>query len=423
MLALRFAYHGGQPAGLVGMLERPFYSTDPVLASDAVPLVIATMLRPQGNTGVHTHFQQVLGYLAKDTDTTAELITPFDWGRPLYLPVYGARRAIASVSGPAGVLWYRHWHETFLRQALRRRLANAGDCVVYAQDPPSARAALDARLGPGQQVVMAVHFRTSQADEWANKGMIPRNGRAFWSMRQLDRDVIPRVDRLVYVSKWAERALTSWLPEATTTPSAVIGNFISPWTGTGGPAASEEYNGDLVTVGQLEPVKNHRFLIRVLAEAKRAGRPLTLDVFGEGPLRAELERQSRDLGVHDQVRFRGFRPNLRRFLPGYKAYVHSSYSESSSLAIMEAMDAGLPVIAGDIGPLAELFTDSVEGRFWPLADPAEAAAMLLDLVGDEPRRLKMARAARKRFERDFDASVVGPQLRSFLLPDLAVSED
>lgn len=391
----RFTYHPGELAPPVGMSAGP-------------PLVVATMLRPQGNTGVHTHVDQVLKYFANDG---AALVTPFSWAWPTYVPVYGLRRAIDPVSGPASVLWYRHWHEVFLRGALRARLSGAGDCVIYAQDPLSARAALAARRDRGQQVVLAVHFRISQADEWAQKGKIPRDNWVYRNMRQTERAVIPQVDRLVYVSRWAEEALTGWLPEAARVPSAVIGNFVAPWPG----AAVGERLGDLVTVGHLEPVKNHRFLLRVLAEAKKAGTSLTLDVFGDGPLRKELERLARDLGLAETVRFRGFRDDVRDFLPGYRAYVHASYSESSSLAIMEAMDAGLPVVAADIGPLAELFDEGVEGRFWPLDDPASAAAILLELIGDEPNRLKTARAARERFERDFDANVVGPRLRRFLL--------
>lgn len=375
------------------------------------PVIISTMLRPEGATGVHTHVRQLLAYVEHDPDLTAALITPFSWGHPLYLPIYGFRRVIDPVNGPASVLWYRCWHELFLRQALRRQLANLGDCVVYAQDPPSARAALAARRDHNQQVVMAVHFRISQADEWADKGKISRNGSAFWNMRQMDRKVIPQVDRIVYVSQWAKQALTEWLPEATDIPSAVIGNFVTPWRRRAG----NEQLGDLVTVGHLEPVKNHQFLLRVLADAKRAGRSLTLDIFGEGPLRGELQQQVRNLGLGQQVRFRGFRPDLRDFLPGYKVYVHSSYSESSSLAIMEAMDAGLPIVAANIGPMVELFEEGVEGRYWPLEDLGEASTIILDLVADEPNRLKMARAAKERFERDFDSSVVGPRLRSFLL--------
>jgi len=198
-------------------------------------------------------------------------------------------------------------------------------------------------------------------------------------------------------------------------PYAIIGNFVAPW-----PAVSEqEQHADLVTIGNLDLVKNHRFLLDVLAEAKRAGRSLSLDIFGEGPCRNDLVRQVSSLGLEQQVRLRGFRHDVRDFLPGYRAYVHASYSESSSLAIMEAMAAGLPVVAANTGPISELCDEGVEGRFWPLDDPAEAAAVLTDLLDSEPARLKAARAARERFRRDFDADVVGPELRSFLMGTIA----
>jgi len=82
---------------------------------------------------------------------------------------------------------------------------------------------------------------------------------------------------------------------------------------------------------------------------------------------------------------------------------------------MEAMAASLPIVAADIGPISELCDQGMEARFWPLDDPARAAAILIDLVDNEPTRLKAARAARERFGRDYDAAVVGPELRSFLL--------
>jgi glycosyltransferase involved in cell wall biosynthesis len=370
------------------------------------------MLRAQGVTGVQTHVQQLFKYLAKDNDgADVALVTPFDWGRPLYLPIYASRHVLNPVNGSASVFWYRYWHEVFLRGALRRKLAALDDCVVYAQDPPSAGAALAARRHRGQRVVMAVHFRVSQADEWVDKGSIPRDGWAFRHIRAVDRSVIPRVDGIVYVSNWARDALIGWLPEAAAVPAAVIGNFVAPHhtaPGTG-------RHGDLVTVGNLEPMKNHRFLLEVLAAAKRSGRRYTLDVFGDGPLRNELQRLVDDLGLTEQVRFRGFRRDLRDFLPGYRAYVHASYSESSSLAIMEAMDAALPIVAANIGPIAELFDDGVEGRFWPLDDPEQAATILFDLLEDESKQHNAAQAAYKRFQRDYAADVVGPRLRSFLL--------
>jgi glycosyltransferase involved in cell wall biosynthesis len=193
-------------------------------------------------------------------------------------------------------------------------------------------------------------------------------------------------------------------------PYAVIHNFVDPPRS----APPEQLWADLVTTGSLEGVKNHSFLLHVLAEAKRAGRTLTLDVFGDGPLRHDLPSEARALGVDGQVRFRGFRTDVRNFLPGYRAYVHASYSESLPLAIIEAMAAGLPIVAGKIAGIAELVDEGVEGRFWNLDDPAAAARTLIGLLDSEPERLRAGAAARARFSRDFDVEVVAPRLLSFL---------
>jgi glycosyltransferase involved in cell wall biosynthesis len=376
--------------------------------------VIATILRGDGITGVDTHIRQVRRYL-EECGTPCTLVTPFSWGRLLTYPVFGLRPLVLErFSRPAAVAWYLRWHEVFLRNALRRRLAEAGDCIVYAQDPFSARAAFHARRGPHQRVVMAVHLRISMADEWADKKQIRRDGTVFRAIRRVERGVIPQVDGLVYVSRWGRNALLSWLPEAAAVPSTVVSNFVAPLHRVPGQEPLEPL-ADLVTVGNLDLVKNHRFLLNVLAEANRAGRPLSLDIFGDGPCRKDLLRQARSLGLEEQVRLRGFRPDVRDFLPSYRAYVHASYSESLPLAIIEAMAAGLPIVAGDTGGISELCDDGVEARFWSLDDPAQAAATLIGLLDCESARLKAACAAQERFRRDFDADVVGPKLRSFLL--------
>ena len=380
------------------------------VAQDERPLIIATILREDGNTGVHTHVRQLCRYL-DGRGTPSAIVTPFSWGKVLTVPVFGARLALERPVPPASVVWYRHWHEVFLRRALRRKLRRPGDCVIYAQCPVSARAALQARQGPHQRVIMAVHFRISQADEWAGKELITPGGSVFRAIRQLERETIPQVDSVLYVSKWARDALFSWLPQATAVPSATIGNFVAPLEADPG----QQPAGDLVSVGSLEPVKNHRFLLEVLAAANRAGKPLTLDLFGEGPLRKELTQRAHSLGLEGQVRFRGFQPGVRRQLPRYRAYIHSSVSEACPLAVIEAMAAGLPVAVGDIGPMAELCEDGAEARFLPLDDPARAADIVIALLENEPARAHAAAAALARFRRDYNTEVNGPLLYDFLL--------
>jgi glycosyltransferase involved in cell wall biosynthesis len=260
--------------------------------------------------------------------------------------------------------------------------------------------------------VLVIHYKTSQADEWVDRKESPikRGGRTYRKIRQEEREIIPQVDGLVSVSEWARQAVLDWLPEAASVPSAVIGNFTEPMS----PDPSPGSLADIVTTGSVERVKNHTYLLDILAETNRRGHQYTLDIFGQGMLIGELQRKARNLGVADQVRWRGFRTDVRSSLPGYRVYAHASYSESSSLAIMEAMAAGLPILAGKIGGVQELFDDGVEGKFWPLDNLGIAADMLVELLDSEDRRQAMAEASRKRYYGYYDSAVVVPRLLKFL---------
>ena len=75
------------------------------------------------------------------------------------------------------------------------------------------------------------------------------------------------MDRIVYVSRWGRDALLDWFPEAEAVPSAVIGNFVAPLSVDQTPS---ERRGDLVTVGNLEAIKNHAYLLA--SWPRRSGR-------------------------------------------------------------------------------------------------------------------------------------------------------
>ena len=387
------------------------------------PIVIASLAREQGITGVHTHVHQLREFLLRFGDAASQ-VTPHSWAgrspvRRLILgALFGVRLLLERVWGPAHVWWYRTSHVWFLRRALRSRLADLGPCVIYAQCPPSAQAALKARRGPHQRVVLAVHFRISQSDEWADKGHITRGDRLYRSIRQLERRTVPAVDGLVFVSSWARSALQQWMPEAGSVPAVVIPNFVRAV-----PPSAVAHRGDLVSVGNLEAVKNHRYLLRVLAAARERGFRYTLDVFGEGVEKGNLLALAAELGIDDQVRLCGFRRDAPRLLPGYRLYVHASYSESSSLAIMEAMGAGLPTVSSDAGALPELFEDPDHGRFWPLDDPQRGAEILVDFLESEEEVQRAGRAALEKFRSDYDAEVVAPRLVSFLRSAPAMTID
>jgi glycosyltransferase involved in cell wall biosynthesis len=137
-------------------------------------------------------------------------------------------------------------------------------------------------------------------------------------------------------------------------------------------------------------------------------------VFGEGVERSRLLALTDELGLRGQVHLRGFRADVQDRLPGYRAYVHASYSESSSLAIMEAMAAGLPSLSSTAGALTEIFRDPEQGRFWPLDDAERAAEVLIALMDDPDELERCGRSAKDAFSREYDADVVAPRLLAFL---------
>ncbi|HMK97599.1 MAG TPA: glycosyltransferase, partial [Acidimicrobiales bacterium] len=229
-------------------------------------------------------------------------------------------------------------------------------------------------------------------------------------IRKMERRIIPQLDAIIYVSRWAREQVWRWLPEAAQVPHAIIHNFVK----SAGTPSAQPPLGDLVTVGALQATKRHQFLIEALAAAKGMGHVLTLDIYGDGPLRPRLEQSARALGLEGQVRFKGFRPDVRKFLAGYRLYVHACAVETGPIAIIEALAAGLPVVAPNVGGIPELYDDGIEGRYCSVDNSAEMAHNIVEVLADEATRRRYAAAASERFQSNFDVEVVAPRLLSFL---------
>jgi glycosyltransferase involved in cell wall biosynthesis len=379
-------------------------------------IVIVTVLRERGFTGVQSHVAVFRRYL-REQGSPVRVVTPFQNGRWLVLPVIAVRRVVEAISPSLGVRWYRRGHSFLLRRSLRRVLAGVGPAVVYAQDPVSAEAALDVRGAAGPRVVMAAHFNVSQADEWAGKGRIRAGGRAWRSIRAHDARVLPGLDGIVHVSADVRRHVEALVPAAAGVPAVVVPNFAypPPECGPAAPGAGDRPAAtDLVSVGSLEPRKNQGYLLEILAEAARLGVRPTLTLIGDGPDRRALAGRAESLGVAPQVSMAGVVPLAAHHLHGYRLYCHAARMESFGMAILEAMAAGLPVIAAPVGGIPEVFRDRIEGRYWPLDDAPAAARILVEALADEAALREMAAAARDRFDSSFDARGCAPVLAAFL---------
>ena len=374
------------------------------------PSLIATLMRPEGDTGVQTHFRTFRQWLGEQR-IPHRLCTPFEAPRWQVYPVFGLRRVVEIASKPWSVWWYRHWHAHFLKSVLRSQLSDAGPCTVYAQCPLSAEAALSVRASAEQKVVLVTHFNVSQADEWAGKGMLPPDHRLFNSIRRLEEQALPRVDGLVFVSQFARRELLQRIPAVSGVPSCVLPNFVAD---PEPPAMDATPLGDLICVGTLEPRKNQRYALEIIAALAKSGTPRRLTLVGDGPDRAMLEDLAAALGVAHLVTFTGRIPGASALMARHRAYLHTALIESQGIVLIEAMSRGLPVFAPAVGGIPEVFDDGVQGRRIPLGDAAAAAAIIAAWLADPQAMSDAASCGRARFLEAFSTDAVAGRLASFL---------
>ncbi len=156
----------------------------------------------------------------------------------------------------------------------------------------------------------------------------------------------------------------------------------------------------LVSVGRLSFPKDFITLVRALALLE----PGTFSgrIIGEGPDRAEVQRALDAAGIGRAVDLAGAREDVPAQLAEADAFVLSSRSECLPISIIEAMAAGLPVVATDVGGVAELVDEGSTGRLVPAGDPEAMARGLADVLADKGRRKAMGSAARARASERFD---------------------
>ncbi len=148
-------------------------------------------------------------------------------------------------------------------------------------------------------------------------------------------------------------------------------------------------------VARLNPPKDHKMLLRAMALVRQGAPPARLVVVGNGPLRAELESLSLELGLQDAVRFLGDRSDVQALLPGLDIFVLSSVTEGYSISLLEACAAALPIVATDVGGNREIVRDGTNGFLVPARSPEEFSDAVLRLVRDSGLRAEMGRRNRQ----------------------------
>ena len=157
----------------------------------------------------------------------------------------------------------------------------------------------------------------------------------------------------------------------------------------------------IVMVARFAPPKDYETLLR--AAALFQPDDLRIECVGDGPELAASRKLAQELGVEDRVTFHGARRDVAAILRDADIFVLLSRWEGLPLSVLEAMRAGLPVIASRVGGVPEAVDDGVSGILLERNDAGALADALRSLIGDTPRRRAMGIKARQRFLAHFSA--------------------
>jgi glycosyltransferase involved in cell wall biosynthesis len=156
----------------------------------------------------------------------------------------------------------------------------------------------------------------------------------------------------------------------------------------------------LVFVGRLTEIKRPLMFLELVARVKQYFPSLRSAVVGTGPLLSAMRRRSRELHISDSVEFCGQQSDVSEILGRSRAFVLTSRSEGFSIAMAEAMDAGVVPVVADVGELSDLIVSGENGYLVEPDDLEQYVARILLLLRDstlfDRLSTRAARTARSR---------------------------
>jgi glycosyltransferase involved in cell wall biosynthesis len=165
-----------------------------------------------------------------------------------------------------------------------------------------------------------------------------------------------------------------------------------PMTNSAGPRDS----CTIGAAGRLVPIKGYDRLIRALADVRHGYPQAQLEIAGEGPLRAELEQVARSIGLAHAVHFLGWSNDLPELMGRWTVLAQPSREEALGITVLQAMAAGLPVVASAVGGIPEIIEDRVTGRLVRDESDGSLARALTELLTDPVARAGYSEAGRAR---------------------------
>jgi glycosyltransferase involved in cell wall biosynthesis len=153
--------------------------------------------------------------------------------------------------------------------------------------------------------------------------------------------------------------------------------------------------------GRIEPVKMLNLLLRAFCEIHTLHLETRLMLVGDGSQRIELERYAQRLGITNAVIWTGHRTDVPSLLAAMDVYVQPSHNEGMSLSILEAMAAGKPVIATDVGGIREVLRPRENGLLIRPHSSQSLVESMLELIAHPDLRLRYGECAREQVFAEF----------------------
>jgi len=218
----------------------------------------------------------------------------------------------------------------------------------------------------------------------------------------------------------AVTTVSNWLREETvrefgiTNPIHVIPNFVdvSKFKRGLSPCRKGHYapKGEkiLMHMSNFRPVKRVQDVIRVFHRVQQEI-PAKLLMIGDGPERDNAYMLAKELQIGQHVYFLGKQEHIETFLSCSDLMLFPSEYESFGLAALEAMSAEMVVVASRGGGLPDLIEDGVDGFLADVGDVETMARKALEILRDDPRRVKMGQAARLKAQAQYLPEIIVPQ--------------
>lgn len=221
-----------------------------------------------------------------------------------------------------------------------------------------------------------------------------QGAKAYW-FRVLERLLLPLTDKLVLVCQRDIRLATELLG-AKANKLALVHNGIAELPLTHAP--QDDRSCRLISVARFESPKDQMTLLNAVARLPELNWHLTL--VGSGPTQPACRQLAENLGLR-QIEFLGERADVPELLAEADVFVLASLSESLPVSVIEAMRAGLPVVATDVGGMSELIRDGSSGYLVKRGDAAELCDRLTLLIAEPKLRQDMGRQAQQQFGQHF----------------------